>query len=425
MSTAKDKLIRARVQLQKENPFFSYVSMYLTLIEKNDIPTMGVDRHANCYYNDGFVDKLSQEEVKGVLCHEIMHVILDHLKRLGGREPQLSNIAQDLVVNDMLVENRFDLPREGLIPDNHSYTINNKPIKDLNKKVWEEVYEEIEKIAEKIKVSVQSMDDHMRGQEGEGQDSQGQNQDGKGQQIKIKGQASDGQGKNQKEEEAEGNQGSKPKDQDWKQIVSEAYAYAKMQGKCPAGMDRYIEELNYPKIPWRQLLQKFIIQEIPYDFTYTRPSKKSISCGIFLPAMTRENLEIVVAVDTSGSMGDKDLQDALSEVIGIVSAYDCVNLTVLSCDAEVHTAHQVTSVTDVKSIKMQGGGGTDFRPVFKWLEENKSNTKLLVFFTDGYGDFPKETYIKTLWVVTKGGIADDDFPFGDTVRIEREDKDED
>ena len=423
MSEARDKLIKARVQLQKENPFFSYVSMYLTLIEKKEVPTMGVDKYANCYYNTVFVEKLSQDEVKGVLCHEIMHVILDHLRRIGGREPQLANIAQDLVVNDMLGQNNFDLPKEGLIPDNHQYTINNKVIKDLNKKVWEEVYDEIEKIAQKIKVTIQSMDDHMRNQDGKDGQGQGQQE----QPGKSKGQMGKGnktpQDKQDNQENKDG-QGSKPDDKNWKQIVSEAYAYAKMQGKEPAGMDRYIDELNYPRIPWRQLLMKFIIQEIPYDFTYMRPSKKSIACGVFIPSVTRENLEIAVAVDTSGSMGDDDLQDALSEVIGIVSAYENVRLTVLSCDADVHTVSQVESVTDVKSLKMQGGGGTDFRPVFKYLEENKPNTKFLVFFTDGYGDFPERTFIKTLWVLTKGSIKPEEVPFGEVIQIERG-KDED
>jgi predicted metal-dependent peptidase len=104
--------------------------------------------------------------------------------------------------------------------------------------------------------------------------------------------------------------------------------------------------------------------------------------------------------------------------MGIVTAYENVNLTVLTCDAAVHTVNEVTSATDLKTIKMQGGGGTDFRPVFKWLEENKSQLKLLIFFTDGYGDFPKYATIKTLWVISKEGIKVEDVPFGEAVKVD-------
>jgi len=425
MSEAKDLLIKARVQLQTQNPFFSYVCMHLTLREDDRVPTMGVDKYGNCYYNKKFVMSLVDkqradvEKVKGVLCHEIMHVILDHLKRLGGRDSEISNVAQDLVVNDMLITNHFDLPECGLLPRNHCMKISdgNKvvgEIKDINKKVWEEVYEELLKHAKKVS-KWGFGDQHIRDpKEGDGQGS-GQEREGQGKQIKI----TEGKGSKPEDKGTDPTQGTSEKEKDWKQIVNEAYTYAKMQGKTPAGMDRYIEELNTPKLNWRQLLQKFIVQQIPYDFTYSRPSKKSMVTGVYMPAIRKEQLEIAVAVDTSGSMSDVDLQDCLSEVIGIVSAYENVDLTVLACDAHVHSSSQVQTIRDVSSIKLQGGGGTDFKPVFQWLNEHKPNLRLLVFFTDGYGDFPEESSINTLWVLSNTSMDLEDIPFGDAVKIDR------
>lgn len=431
MSEAVDKLIRARVQLQKENPFFSYVTMHLTLKEDKKVPSMGVDRYGHCYYNEEFVKTLTGEQVKGVLCHEIMHVILEHLKNTLARDHYVANVAQDIVVNDMLITNDFELPKCGILPRNHTLDLPLGPgkvhtIKNINMKVWEEVYDEIEKVIPKVKCQVSFGDTHMKDGKKDDGDGQGEGKDGEGKKIKIDRAEGKGAGKEEEKDKKEGSgDGDKEKEPNWKQITTEAYSYAKMQGKVPAGMDRYIEELNYPKLNWRQLLQKFIVQEIPYDYTYTRPSKKSIAAGIYIPAIRKEQLEIAVAVDTSGSMCDKDLQDCLSEVMGIVYAYENVNLTVLTCDAEVHTVNEVTATTDVKSIKMQGGGGTDFRPVFKWLEENKSQLKLLIFFTDGYGDFPKEQTIRTLWVLSKDAIPSDNVPFGEVVRVDnRREQDE-
>ena len=428
MSEAKDLLIKARVQLQTQNPFFSYVCMHLTLREDERISTMGVDKYGNCYYNSKFVlslvdkSRADVEKVKGVLCHEIMHVILEHLKRLSGRDHEISNIAQDLVVNDMLMTNHFDLPTEGLLPQNHCMKITDGgkvigEIKNINKKVWEEVYDELMKLGKKIAKKYGFGDEHIRDpREGDQPGQEGEGKEGQGKQIKI----SKGEGKGEEKDKGEDpNKGETEKEKNWKEIVNEAYTYAKMQGKCPAGMDRYIDELNAPKLNWRQLLQKFIVQQIPYDFTYSRPSKKSIVTGIYMPSLTRESLEIAIAVDTSGSMSDVDLQDCLSEVIGIVSAYENVDLTVLACDADVHSASQVQTITDVQSIKLQGGGGTDFRPVFKWLEENKPNLKLLVFFTDGYGDFPESSSVRTLWILSNSGMDISDIPFGDAVKIEK------
>jgi predicted metal-dependent peptidase len=419
--SAVDKIIKARVALQKENPFFSYLAMALQIKEftpeeekqleaVNGKATMGVDKYGHCFYSSTFVESLTQDEVKAVLCHEVLHIALDHLKRIKHHDPQLSNICEDIVINDMLNTNQFHLPKGGIIPDNnHSIDLSKvggKLIKDIDKKIWEEIYAELEKVVKKIpRSAVGFADDHMRDDKEDGKGGQGDkeskgNKDGK--------------------QPAGGKTGGKEEVPDWKRLVNEAYAYAKMQGKEPAGMDRYIDELNQPKINWRQQLIKYLMAELPFDYTYTRPSKHSIATGVFMPAVRKENIELAVAIDTSGSMSPDDLQDCLSEVLGIVTAFDNIELTVLTCDAAVHTVCVVNGASDMTNIKMKGGGGTDFKPVFKWLEENKPNLRVLVFLTDGYGDFPKESDIKTLWVISKQGIKANEVPFGDVIKMEEE-----
>jgi predicted metal-dependent peptidase len=131
----------------------------------------------------------------------------------------------------------------------------------------------------------------------------------------------------------------------------------------------------------------------------------------------REKIEIAVAVDTSGSMSKEDLVDGVSEIAGICKAYGSIELTILSCDADVHTDCVIRDINDIENIQLKGGGGTDFRPVFTWLKENKPNLKCLVFFTDGYGAFPESSEIHTLWGVTKGGAEKAAFPFGEVVKI--------
>lgn len=404
---AKDAVIRARVALQKSHPFFSYIALHLTMIETEDVPTMGVDSKANCYYNAKFVLGLKPDELKGVICHETMHIVLEHLKNLRAREPKLSNVAQDICINDILDSNQLALPKEGLIVRHHEITLptQGKPItvKNVDKKPWEQVYDEIYKQLPPNKGgggAGDSFDIHIRDAKDGGASGKGEQKDG----DKIKG--------------AVGSPTKNGQEYPWKQVVNEGYAYAKLQGKAPAGVDRLIDELNYPKLNWREMLQKFIVREIPYDFNYMRPSKKSVSTGVYLPSVYRESLEICIGVDTSGSMSPKDLQDCLSETLGIVRAFSSVKLTVISCDADVHTIGEVNSEEDILGLKLQGGGGTDFKPVFKWVSENKPTAKLLIFFTDGYGDFPEDASIKTLWCITEGGIPLENIPFGERVYLD-------
>lgn len=406
---AKDKIIKARVALQKTHPFFSYLALHLAPIEVEDakvLATMAVDKRGNMWYNAEFVNKMDQDEVKGVVCHEVMHVALEHLRGLKGKDAMVCNVAMDIVVNDLILENGLKLPKEGLIPNNHEIMINgNIKVKDINKKCWEIIYAELEKkLPKKPKGSGgYGWDEHKR--EGDGEPGEG---DGEGDKEgeKLGGAVND-------------------KDFDAKQTVNEAYAYAKLQGKAPAGMDRYIEELSYPKLDWKSMLRKFIVREIPYNFSYSRPSKRSIACGIFMPSVTKESLEIGVAVDTSGSMSPDDLKMCVSEVLGIIRAYDNVKLTVLSCDAEVHTVAEVNCEEDIAALKLEGGGGTDFRPVFNWIGDNKPAMKLLVFFTDGFGEFPKDApSTKVLWCVSKGGMELEKIPFGEAVNIDMTEREE-
>lgn len=404
---AKDKIIKARVALQKSHPFFSYLALHLAPIETVEIPTMGVDKRGNMWYNPDFVNKMDQEEVKGVVCHEIMHVALEHLGGLKGKDAQVANVAMDIVVNDIIMENGLRLPREGIIPQNHEVVINgNIKVKEVNKKCWEIIYAELEKKLPKKKKGEAGygFDQHER--EAPGDDDKNGQDGPDGNKKKLGGGVND-------------------QDFDAKQRVNEAYAYAKLQGKAPAGLDRYIEELSYPKLDWKSMLRKFIIREIPFNYNYSRPSKRSIACGIFMPSVVKESLEIGVAVDTSGSMSPDDLKMCVSEVLGIIKAYDNVKLTVLSCDAEVHTVSEVCCEDDVASLKLEGGGGTNFIPVFDWVADNKPGMKLLVFFTDGYGEFPKDApNMKVLWCVSKGGMELERIPFGEAVNIDMHEREE-
>jgi predicted metal-dependent peptidase len=170
-----------------------------------------------------------------------------------------------------------------------------------------------------------------------------------------------------------------------------------------------------PKLDWRQLLYKHILNLVPIDYRLTPPSKKSHSLGIYLPSVHKERFECVVAIDTSGSISQEMLKDFVSEVLGILLSFESAEVHVISCDAQVQTVQTVSNFIEVSDIEVKGGGGTSFVPVFEYLKENLPDTKLVIYLTDGYGTFPNDEEFRTIWLITSRDVQP---PFGERVQYE-------
>jgi len=159
--TALDKISRARISLNRTNPFFAYLAMYLKPREVNEIPTMGVNQRGDLAYNTEFVNSLGEEELKTVIAHETMHLALLHLVRVGSRDKQIWNIATDLVINTMLKANSFTFTDKGYVIGEEyddCFKFNgDKIISNVKDKNSEEIYDELFKGAKKIKISMKDL----------------------------------------------------------------------------------------------------------------------------------------------------------------------------------------------------------------------------------------------------------------------------
>jgi len=400
METSK-KIIRAKVQLQNENPFFAYLIMNLKLHEKDDISTIGVDNFGNCYYNPKFIDTLTEEELKGVFAHEVLHLVLEHLSRGEKLNPQLFNISADLCVNDLLKENGFSLARGGLISDyDHSFTFRKSngeeiEITDINKKTAEQIYAELYDELDKDKdatngIDSQRNDEHIFSDKDEN-------------------------GKAFTEEEIKEFQNK------WKQAVSEASAYARQKGNLSGGLTLLIDGLLNQKVNWKSLLYKYLTKTIPHDYSYARPSKRSFSTGVFMPIMKRENIEIVVSLDTSASIGKEELKEFLTEITGIAKSFNNLTMKLIICDYEIHEVYHIGNGDSeaIENLIIKGGGGTSHKPVYDYVKNELPNTRLLVNFTDGYTNFDElDDSINSLWVICKHGVSEDYVKFGEVIKLD-------
>jgi predicted metal-dependent peptidase len=374
--TPKEKITKAKIQLQKDSPFFAHLVMNMSIKEDTNIPTMGVNFEGNAIYNPEFIDKLTDLEVKGVLCHETMHVALQHLLRLGKRDMMLWNIAADMIINYMILSEGFSLPKGVLIPKNGYtvYSINGKNGTfeiDVKEKSAEEIYEYLSSNTDKIDVEVL--------------------------------------GEGQFDSHEYGDHLSEPEKQaiakEWQGKLVDAATAAKARGKLPSYIDRMMDDILNPKLNWKALLYQYLTKDILYNFTFKRPGRRSYSTGFYMPYEIKENLNITCTIDCSGSISKTEYTEYMSEIIGIANAFEQINMDIIFWDTEIRQVEKVTRGNQQKLLEMEipGGGGT----YISCLDEHFKDIRppqLMVHLTDGYVESsPKLPYSKHLFVVSEHG----------------------
>ncbi len=200
--------------------------------------------------------------------------------------------------------------------------------------------------------------------------------------------------------------------------VSEASAYARQKGDMPNGLDLFVDNLLNQKVNWKHLLYKYLTRTIPHDYSYSRPSKRSFSTGVYMPIMRKETIDIVVSLDTSGSIQREELTEFMTEINGIAKSFNNLTMKLIVCDSDIKDVYEIGNNSDneISKLIIRGGGGTSHKPVYDYINDNLPNTKLLVNFTDGYTDFDKlDNSIPSLWVICKGGVSENEVPFGEVI----------
>jgi predicted metal-dependent peptidase len=421
----KDRLIKAAVQLNDQHPFFAYMVLHLNdggEIDFNEkIPSAGIDARGHLQINPKWADQFDYPYLMGLLAHEVGHLAFGHLLRTGRRIPEIFNMANDIEINNMLVKNGFRLPQDGIIPQNDMvdlYKDGKIVIKDISQKHSEEIYDELyRKLDKNGMIQTVIVSGYGTGKGG----------GGKGKKKGPKSFDSHTYG------DALPDKVKKQTAQKWRDRVVEGTTIAKQKGNVPAGMDRLIDKILNPHLTWRPLLWKYVQKALPYDFTWLRPSKKSYSTGIYMPSTLRENIYVVVAVDTSGSISQKELTTFLNEIVSIGRSFVNVEIRIIICDADIHEVYTLKNgdIPTILKLKVSGGGGTSHEPVVKYINDKLPTTKVLITFTDGYSDiescYPKlPEGVNNIIVLAGYSVPEKEMrPFGHVVKIDSSDIDED
>jgi predicted metal-dependent peptidase len=388
--SARDKLIKTRVAMLLKYPFWGPLAARLKLEECDWCPTLATDGRS-FYYNPNFIQKLDEQELIFGFGHELGHIIFDHMSRRGDRNPQVWNMAGDYVINGMLV-------REGI-----GRAIQAVPILLDSKytgKTADEVYDELMSNAVEIKMTLDMhMDPDGDGDgEGEGEDD---SKDGKGR-PKMKPLT---------EEE------KKALRDEWREAVLQAAKNAGA-GNVPGDIQRLVKDITAPVMDLKDLLRIQFSGSLKSDYTWMRPNRKAWHTGAVLPGqLPGEELDIVVALDASGSIGEDMLSDFLGMVQGSLDQFTSYKVRIITFDTSVYNEDEFTSDDgrDMGEYNIQGGGGTAFECVWQWMKDNEVHPHQLVMFTDGYpgGSWGDPDYCDTLFVVH--GSRDITAPFGITA----------
>jgi len=407
---AEDKIIRAKVQLQNINPFFAYLTLHLKQKRADEVVTMGVDIDGNLYYNEEFVNQQTESDMIINLCHEVLHLALNHLTRRGNRDQKLWNLSADLIVNEILSKNFEDfrdsfLYKKG-VNANNLEDVFGIVIEKVEEKFVEEVYDILNK---NIKNKTSGFDKFVNDYKFDKHYDLDSLSEEKKKELERKYGKSFDEIKRKLESEM-------------KKRLVEANAFAKLRGNSPAGMERIFDKLLEFKLNWKEILRKTISDNLPYDFSYRYPSRKSIATGVYMPSTVKDKkLDVVCVVDLSGSISDDEMREFMTEVYSISKSFRNVDMKVVTHDTEPQDQIEVKNgcIDKLLNIKLHGLGGTSHTWLPKYLEKYP-NTKIIVCFTDGYTDFPDEEKLfgrEVLWILTKNSVDEKEIPFGKVIKL--------
>ena len=397
------RLSKAKVTLMR-NPKFALLSGVLmvgrTSIDE-DVPTACTNGRDE-KYGRAFVNSLADSELAFVIAHEAGHKMYRHLTtwdKLYKENARLANIACDHVINIMLrdldpTEQIIRMPRDAKgeligVCDTKYRGMSTKQVFDLLKK------------------------------EGEGE-GQGGGGSGEGNGHENGGfdehdwEGAKGLTEEQKKELA----------RDIDQAIRQGQMAAqKIAGGGSGGLSRELVDLMQPKIDWREALREYVksVCRAKDQSSWRRVNRRFLSTGIYMPSMIGEKMgHLVIGVDTSGSVGGKELSEFLSEVQGIAEEVMPSQVDLLYWDGEV-AGHEEYTESDVANIvsstKPKGGGGTSPSCVSRYLKDKKIEPECVVMLSDGYvgDDWGHEWSCPVLWVIVGGNnvVA----PNGKTIHI--------
>lgn len=448
------------IKWQVDSPFFAEFLLRFAYTEDKNCPTAAIGFNRLTHklrfiYNPDYLEKQSRAGIEGLCVHEIMHVLHKYGDRVGDRDNDIFNIAQDACINETIRDTtiagkKLELPGDGgVVLDDIREKIGYKGLA-ISELVYDALYEKADKM------TIVSTGAGGEGQEGEGNcpacggtgedrsDKTEGSGSGDGEEEKDGEGSGSGEGKEGKDHKdcpvcgGTGNvdgdkiifkttddhtRGNKKMSDIEKAVVEDIVNNARTRswGSVSGNMQGTVKSLIKTKrIPWQQKLSKIMSKYVNepgsiYENSWSKRNRR----GLPLPGLRKLSKKILVTVDTSGSVSDADVKMFFGQIEKIVKDYS--TMTLIQWDTSVKST-MIYKKGGWKKIKISGRGGTDAQDLYDHLHKFHKNVSIVINFTDAYFNWSFNNYnIPSVWAV----INNDDFvaPFGKTVIVKKESND--
>ena len=356
--TASHNEAKVALMRKADSAFFTTLCFSMKHEFDSSIPT-ACTNGLKIKFNPDFWMALNKEERVFLMLHEAMHVALMHMVRLGDRKPKRYNRAGDYVINGMLINRGFTMPRSGL-HDRQYDGMSTDQVYDLLDDNDDDFDEDLQPCEGDMEVLREEIED-----------------------ILVRSQI----------------QSNIDKDR---------------QGTIPGELEILINKLLKPTLPWDRILSRYLNAYVKNDYSFKKPNKRFFPKFI-LPSLHSKGLaNIAIAVDASGSVSDNEFSRFTSEIGKILKTLKPEKITVLQFDWKINNIDEVTNLNGLSKIEFVGRGGTDIREVLEWNEKNKPTT--LIVFTDGYFTNHETRNKNIIWVIHNNKSWEK--PYGQKINYE-------
>lgn len=365
------KLTKARTQLILDKPFLGNLVLRLPLKAAGSWCRTSATDAKSFYYNPSFINQLDNHQVKFVLIHEALHCALTHFSRRGNRLKHKWDLACDFAINPLLVKEGFHPPLD--LPIFHKY----------QGMIAEEIYPMIDD-----SIDTKPMDQHLYDDNPKDDVSES---DGELREDDLPNSSAKDNDKNNHQNNTNSSDlANKPSpltpdeiqqlSSKWQKNLASSAQFAQQAGKLDGEFVKLIDFFLQPQFSWRSLLSQYIFSFAGDDFSYARPSRRSGNA--ILPSLRSSQVDMTIAIDTSGSISKDNIDEFVTGVNAIKSNIRA-SITLIACDEKVskELIWRFEAWEELTFPASLGGGkGTNFNPVFDYVGEQDTASSVLIYF---------------------------------------------
>lgn len=409
---AYNKLLKARTSLVLNHPFFASLALRLKMKEDYTCHTVWTDGKVFAY-NPHYVNILPPIKLAGLAAHVVMHPACNHHKRRQNRDPKMWNRACDYAINGILLDADIILP-DGYL---HHEQYQDKSAENIYKILCRAAGDDSDESAKAVPEEQQKQEQSIEEEE----ENETRVKDGQGDEDDSDDAMPDGDPGLAGEVRDEPDESSSGDEEfteiDWDEAIIQAAHNAREMGKLTGELARFIEKKINPRLCWQELLSRFIERSARSDYSWLTPNRRYIHQNLYLPSLQNSELrEVIVAIDTSGSVKDTELTKFSVEVSALMEQYPAT-IHLIYCDMKI-VHYETFDRSDLPiTINPKGGGGTDYRPVFERVSRMGLTPACMIYMTDmECSRFPAlEPSYPVLWIKT--GNSQQQPPFGEVIII--------